>query len=232
MSRERETIGLSDYSSLDISILQHTMLTEPISRLTFRRLDLPSAQHIARRVFERYSAGGRVSEVGVRSMIGDAYSAVNKTPEVQDGDVSHFLGHYDRASKGHLDFADVESACMNFLLGPKGRGLNLFNIQDDGFNFLSQLMVELSSTGAEDDPTRWRQLFEKYDTDGDGYLLKHDVYSLLADTYSKGGRKDLVNDRSASHYFSLLDKNQDGKVSFEEFEDYFLRAVKNRNIQI
>ena len=232
MSRERETVGFNDYSALDISILQHTMLTEPISRLTFRRLDLPSAQHIARRVFERYSTGGKVSEVGVRSMIGDAYSAVNKAPEVQNDDVAHFLGHYDRTHKGHLDFTDMESACMNYLLGPKGRGLNIFSLQEDGFNFLSQLMLELSSTGAEDDPTQWRQLFEKYDADGDGFLVKPDVYSLLADTYSKGGRKGLVNDKSASHYFALLDRDQDGKVSFQEFEDYFLRAVKNRNIQI
>ena len=51
------------------------------------------------------------------------------------------------------------------------------------------------------------RLFEKYDTDKDGFLLKEDIKQLLIDTYKEKEIKLVIDKENIDHYFHLLDKN-------------------------
>lgn len=59
-----------------------------------------------------------------------------------------------------------------------------------------------------------RSLFNKYDTDGNGYLDKDELYTLLEDDLG-------LTQEQCELYHHLLDKNGDGLVSYEEFSVWF-----------
>lgn len=63
-----------------------------------------------------------------------------------------------------------------------------------------------------------RRAFYILDEDGNNYLNKEEIKRLLMDMF------DTVNDQQADAIMSLIDKNDDGCISFEEFRDAGVKA--------
>ena len=61
----------------------------------------------------------------------------------------------------------------------------------------------------------YRSAFDKIDTDGSGYIELDEIYTLLASVY--GSAEDVPKVELES-FIKFFDKNNDGKVSWEEFE--------------
>lgn len=115
-------------------------------------------------------------------------------------------------------------------MGPKGYGMSLLNKNIEE-TILEKLFKELNFQ-QHDDSSQCRKLFEKYDLDQDGYLTKRDIKRLMKDTYEKKDLKIEIDEDNVQHYFYLLDQDEDQKISFEEFESYFIRAINERNLKI
>lgn len=67
--------------------------------------------------------------------------------------------------------------------------------------------------------------FNKYDSNGDGYLSVDEVEQFLKEASSKRG-KDLQDFREeAKHFMARIDKNTDMQVSKEEFYQFYIKAI-------
>lgn len=53
---------------------------------------------------------------------------------------------------------------------------------------------------------------------------------MLKDTYEQKEKKLTVDEENVIHYLGLLDKDCDQKVSYKEFENYFVKAVRDRTV--
>merc|ERR1719203_2598430 len=62
----------------------------------------------------------------------------------------------------------------------------------------------------------YRAAFRRIDTDGSGYLERHEIEALLADVY--GGSPPAFE---IATFLEFFDSNKDGRVSWEEFEKGF-----------
>jgi len=71
-----------------------------------------------------------------------------------------------------------------------------------------------------------KMVFAEADTDSNGYLDKKEVLEIIIMLVPEQGRRNMCDKidiiRSASEIMASMDKNKDGKVSFEEFHECFL----------
>lgn len=63
-------------------------------------------------------------------------------------------------------------------------------------------------------------------------MTRGDVKAMLKDTYKEKEKRLQVDEKNVDHYFGILDKNHSKKISYDEFEMYFVSAIKQRNIKI
>ncbi len=60
-------------------------------------------------------------------MIADAYKILKKEYKPTDDEIQHFIDHHsEQSDREYLKYNDIEKACINYLVGPKGYGLSIF----------------------------------------------------------------------------------------------------------
>lgn len=62
-----------------------------------------------------------------------------------------------------------------------------------------------------------KELFDQYDKDRDGYLDTSEVEVMLKDAYKAMGEFIIPKEKDIEDYIKVLDKDQDGKVSLNDF---------------
>jgi hypothetical protein len=67
----------------------------------------------------------------------------------------------------------------------------------------------------------YRDAFDRLDTDGNGYIEVSEIQTLFQEVYGK----DKVPTYEISAFLEFFDQNQDGKISWEEFEKGFGAAL-------
>ena len=201
--------------------------------ITFQRIDEEYGKHIAKKLFEKYSNyNSQIDNKGSEEIIKEAYKILKKKYNSDEDDIKDFINCHNKDSKrNYLNYKDIENACFKYLVGPKGYGISFKKEKSEKSKLFDLLFKEIiHDHNSDSDMEKCRSLFEKYDTDKDGYLKKKDISNLLEDTYKEKDKKLDINQSNVDHYFTLLDKNQSKRVSYEEFEDYFLKAIEERNI--
>ncbi len=68
-----------------------------------------------------------------------------------------------------------------------------------------------------------------YDTDKDGYLDKEEVNTIVKALMTMLGNEDDSQEAMAEIQFLLLDRNNDGKISMDEFVD---GLTMNNNLRL
>ena len=68
-----------------------------------------------------------------------------------------------------------------------------------------------------------------YDTDKDGYLDKEEVNTIVRALMTMLGNEDDSQEAMAEIQFLLLDRNNDGKISMDEFVD---GLTMNNNLRL
>lgn len=72
-----------------------------------------------------------------------------------------------------------------------------------------------------------------FDRDGSGYLTEDEIPGILEETYKDMGRMNFKPTHDdVKSYMRMVDSNQDGKVSLEEFEEIILVSLKKAGIKI
>ncbi|EGR33387.1 hypothetical protein IMG5_054770 [Ichthyophthirius multifiliis] len=78
-----------------------------------------------------------------------------------------------------------------------------------------------------------RRLFQKYDTDGSGFLSENEVVGLIKDTYAEMGMKNYTpSTDDVKIWLQMSDSNQDGTVSLEEYEDLVIKSLQKAGIKV
>ena len=64
-----------------------------------------------------------------------------------------------------------------------------------------------------------RRIFQKYDRDQNGFITKQEVAALLIDTYEELSLPFTLTENDINVWMLMNDKNQDGLVTIEEYEN-------------
>lgn len=199
----------------------------------FQRIDEDYGKHISKKLFQKFSNyNSQIEKKGSEEIIKEAYKILKKNYTPTQEDIKGLINCHNKDNKrNYLNYKDIENACFKYLVGPKGYGISFKKEKSEKSKLFDVLFKEMD-LNSEPDIEKCRSLFEKYDRDKDGYLKKGDISNLLEDTYKEKDKKLDINQSNVDHYFSILDKNQSKRVSYEEFEDYFLKAIEERNISL
>ena len=79
-----------------------------------------------------------------------------------------------------------------------------------------------------DKPTIIKSVFEKYDSRKKGYLNREEFIFFLVHLGKHVKELDKITDKTAVAVFSLIDKNSDGKINFDEFCSWWNMDVSKR----
>lgn len=78
-----------------------------------------------------------------------------------------------------------------------------------------------------------RRLFKMFDRDNSGYLTEEEIPAMLTETYKEMGQVNYKPSQDdVKSYMRMVDKNSDGKVSLEEFEEIVLLSLQKAGFEI
>lgn len=77
-----------------------------------------------------------------------------------------------------------------------------------------------------------KRLFKKFDKDNSGYLTEEEIPFMLEETYKEVGQSYKPTKEDVKSYMRMVDKNSDGKVSLDEFEEIVLLSLQKAGIEI
>ena len=219
-------------SSMMVTTNNQLLSNEVVNNIP-TRIDEDSAKMLAARLFEHYnrSKSGKIEPNEARTMIGDAYNALNKEYVVKDEDTDEYIACHDLDEDGDFSIQDFEQICQKFLCDPSGIGVNLMGEDSEKEQLLRYLYREVGNEPVSRALAKAEELFEKYDKDQDGYLDLGNLTQLVKDTYQVvlGSEQDF-DEKEIQCYFGVINSKREGYVSKEEFELYLLNSLKSRNI--
>jgi len=195
--------------------------------------DVQSAKALAKQVFEIYARSNQahLESNDVSPMLQDAYRCMNKTFNPTSFDVQTYFNVLDRNGDGKVTLSDVEQLCIEFLCR-RGSGQPLARSYVTTLESAGEKETEKSSKIREPIPTGSsfldiiRRVFQKFDTDGNGYIDPEEVKGLLEETYRiMGMTNKVITPEDVTQYLKLVDTNNDGKVSLAEFEAVFMKSI-------
>lgn len=70
-------------------------------------------------------------------------------------------------------------------------------------------------------------LFEKYDTDRNGFIDESEMKSILEDSYRQMGIPKVFTKEELDIFFEMTDADRDGKISLEEYQAVLKRTLEN-----
>ena len=74
-----------------------------------------------------------------------------------------------------------------------------------------------------------QRIFKMFDTSSDGKLGKKEVKMILIQTYKEMGMHDFnPTNEDIDAFIELLDTNQDGLITLEDYENYILKSLKKK----
>ena len=78
-----------------------------------------------------------------------------------------------------------------------------------------------------------RRLFKMFDKDNSGYLTEDEIPAMLEETYKEMGQANYKPSREdVKSYMRMVDKNSDGRVSLQEFEEIVLLSLQKAGFDI
>jgi Ca2+-binding EF-hand superfamily protein len=75
-----------------------------------------------------------------------------------------------------------------------------------------------------------RELFTALDKDNSTFLERKEVMEIATQLHGKIGGENEFNEEAFDAAFKKLDKNGDGKIAFDELNEWFHTAAKNRGL--
>lgn len=79
---------------------------------------------------------------------------------------------------------------------------------------------------------RVRDLFRKYDDNGNGILERHEIKVMIQDTYTMLNKNYNPTETEVEQYMHMMDKNSNGEVTLDEYEVFVLKSLDNRDIKL
>lgn len=199
------------------------------NRVVFSGLtDLEGAKAVARRLFDTYDRDrdSNISNAEVVPMIVDSYRAFNRNFTPSKGDIDAYFKVLDRNKDGRVNLQDIEALCIRYLVAGQLETVEVRKevVKRAAPKYTKEALQRLEVA---------RRLFKMFDTSGDGNLGKDEVRLLLIETYKQMGMHDFnPTKEDVDSFMELVDSNQDGNVTLEDYEMYIIRSLKEAGIKI
>lgn len=116
-------------------------------------------------------------------------------------------------------------------IGGDGPGVDIYR-SPEYMTIYNDLQDRIGSKRLEDELTRARKLFQKYDTDRSGYLERHELSPIIKDSYRLLGKDVNPSQEEIDQYLRMMDVTGDNQVSMEEFELHILKSLLHRNLHL
>jgi Ca2+-binding EF-hand superfamily protein len=163
-------------------------------------------------------------------MIGDAYASLSKDYKPEEQDTTEYIHRHDVDGDGAFTLKDLEKICIQYLCGPSGIGISLLGVESEKEKLLRYLYRELGIEPVNRELENAEKVFNKFDSDKDGYLNKSDLKRMIMETYANLKSSYNPSDEEIMQYFGILHTKREDHVSKEEYEIYVLTSLKNRHI--
>lgn len=199
------------------------------NRVVFNGLtDMEGARAVARRLFDTYDRDrdGNINNVEVVPMIVDSYRAFNRNFTPSKGDIDAYFKVLDRNKDGRVNLQDIENICIRYLVAGQLETVEVRKevVKRAAPKYTKEALQRLEVA---------RRLFKMFDVSGDGNLGKDEVRLLLIETYKQMGMHDFNPTREdVDSFMELVDSNQDGEITLQDYEMYIVRSLKEAGIQI
>lgn len=161
----------------------------------------------------------------------DAYKAFGRVFVPTQFDVAGYGSTLDMNHDGRVTQADLERICERYI----GMWAALYPAP-------VKRVEEVKKSSLPTDEMRKstfrkqfefiRRLFEKFDVDHSGYIGAEEVKALLEETYKVMGITRSFNLEDVASFMKMMDKNIDGKITYDEYEDCLIKSLNKRNINI
>lgn len=213
------------------------------------------SENVTRRLFEYYDKRrtGELGSEAIGDMLKDLYKGIipNYTPSPSD--IEGMRRVFDRNGDGRVTFDDLNSKVSKYLTVENVHSvegyypyakhsieLNQNPLMFDSKFGKQQLPDELTklygkvhtSRSLECDMEHARKLFEQYDFNRSRSLERSEILSVIIDTFKLLNRDTLPSKEDVDLYLAMMEGKGDRKISLLEFETFFLRAAKRRNITV
>ena len=190
--------------------------------------DLEGAKAVARRLFDTYDRDRdqSINNVEVVPMIVDSYRAFNRNFTPSKGDIDAYFKVLDRNKDGRVSLQDIETLCIKYLVAGQMETMEVRKevVKKAAPKYTKEALQRLEVA---------RRLFKMFDTSGDGNLGKDEVRLLLIETYKQMGMSDFnPTAEDVDSFMELVDSNQDGNITLEDYENYIIRSLKEAGIKI
>ncbi len=187
--------------------------------------DISEAKQAARQLFEKYdrSHKGLIDPNEVSPMLADAYLAINKGFSASQGDIESYHRALDQNRDGLVTLPDIEALAVKYLVGNKPRVEKMKKAAPTR-TLTSEAKHRLDVA---------RRLFQRFDTDGSGYIEEKEVTNIIKESYKIMGMENFTpSEEDVKIWIQMTDTNKDGKVNLEEYEGLVIKSLENAGIKI
>ena len=225
----------------------------PINKMkkgTFYQINQKDVSRLANRLFQKYDrdASKQVHLKEVKNILKDIYKGIDPKRQFTDEEIKAFFNLLDKNKDGKITEEDFQAITEDYFVNEYKQGamdiqmLNpelyeLNKTQDNKNKPIEEVKKELIKAGnkrfGEEFITSSLESCKKLWTENGGYDINNsysydDVFKIFEIMYVKIAYSEKKEKLNKEDFMSLLDKidyNSDGRISYDEFELYFIRGL-------